>query len=843
MSARELGRAVEVVRRHPRHLVLFALTAGLLLGPVAPAAALAAAAVAAWLAGRLPLALIAAVAVLAGSTVAQARVAALTGGALPALVGRTIDARAILLEPIHERSNGSAVARVRLAGRGELGGADSATHGGGAASGSSAGTVRDRAGDARFRTDDLAGEVAVVRSSDGRPPPGVRVGSELRLRGTVAPLGEFDAYQRRRGAQAAVEVASWEPTGGARGGLLGGLDGARERAASGLGTGLAPPEAALLRGMVLGQDAAIGADVRADFQRSGLAHLLAVSGQNVLLLCMLVLAVCAVLDVPLRARLVAAAVLVALYVPLAGGGPSIQRAGVMGIAGLVAALAGRPASRWYALGLAAAVTLTLSPLAAGDPGWQLSFAAVVGLLALAPPLREALTRRRMPEPVADIAAITVAATLATAPLMALHFEQVSLASLPANLLAAPVVAPVMWLGMLGIALAQVAPPLAAPLNVLCAPLLGYLQWVAHGAAGAPLAAVPIRLGGATGLALAYAVPVAAGLALLRLRRAWPRLVAARSRGASAGAPTAATVVRVGLANADRGAAWLAGRGVRVRLAVVAILATGAAAVVAVQMVRVRHQPLAPGELVVSFLDVGQGDAVLLQRDATSVLFDTGPPGGPILRRLAEAGIDRLDLLVITHAEADHEGMALPVIAAYRPRMVLDGGAGWPTAVQQDLPAALSRSGGRALAAHAGQVLRVGALELRVLWPPAPTSGWRPEGNPNDHAVVAHVRDGMFDLLLPADAETNVTAALDLPRVEVLKVAHHGSVDEGLPAMLERTSPRIAAIEVGRNSYGHPAPSTLGALRVVPHLVRTDRDGTVRLHVAGGRIRLEGAMGS
>jgi competence protein ComEC len=138
------------------------------------------------------------------------------------------------------------------------------------------------------------------------------------------------------------------------------------------------------------------------------------------------------------------------------------------------------------------------------------------------------------------------------------------------------------------------------------------------------------------------------------------------------------------------------------------------------------------------------------------------------------------------------------------------------------------------------VLRVGALKLRVLWPPAPTRGWRPDGNPNDRALVAHVQDGAFDLLLPADAETNVTAGLDLPRVEVLKVAHHGSVDEGLPAMLERTAPQVAAILVGRNSYGHPAPSTLGALRAVPNVVRTDRDGTVRLRVAAGRMRLEPA---
>ncbi len=134
-----------------------------------------------------------------------------------------------------------------------------------------------------------------------------------------------------------------------------------------------------------------------------------------------------------------------------------------------------------------------------------------------------------------------------------------------------------------------------------------------------------------------------------------------------------------------------------RIAVLVLVATVAAAVVAVQLVRTRAPQLAPGELVVSFLDVGQGDAVLLQRDATSVLVDTGPPGGPILRRLAEAGVGRLDVLVLTHAEADHEGMALPVIAAHRPRIVLDGGAGWPTAVQHELPSALARArwaGGR-----------------------------------------------------------------------------------------------------------------------------------------------------
>ena len=815
--------AVAVARGHPRHVVLFAFVAGLLLGPLSPAGAVIAAPLAGLVLGPRPAAVVAALAVLAGSIAAQARLAALGPGKLPALAGHAIEARGILLEPLRQQRDGSAVTRVRLAGRatvdterreswnGEYDVDDLADP----PSGTAAVAVDDGApGDAtdgERATAALDGEIAVARAADGRIPRGAQVGAELTLRGVVAPLGDGDAYQRRRGAHATIVVASWRTTGHRRGGLAGRLDAARERAAGGLGRALGAPEAALLRGMVIGQDDAIAEDVREDFRRSGLAHLLAVSGQNVLLLCMLVLAACAVLDVPLRARLIAAGVLVALYVPLAGGGPSIQRAGVMGIAGLVAALAGRPGSRWYALGLAAAVTLVLNPLAAGDPGWQLSFAAVVGLLAIAPALRDALVRRRTPAPLADVTAITVAATLATAPLMALHFEQVSIASLPANLLAAPVVAPVMWLGMIAMTVAQLSPALAVPFTIVCAPLLGYLEWIAHGAASAPLAALPVRLGGPLGLLAAYALLGAAGFALRRAAR----------RGAFDAFAVG------GLAGPWRAAA------------LVAAIAVACAALAAV---RTRGEaPPARGELVVSFLDVGQGDATLLQLDGASVLVDTGPPRGPILRRLKEAGVERLDLLVLTHAEADHEGMALAVIAAHRPRLVLDGGAGWPTAVQRGLPAALQRARGRVVPASAGQRLAIGRLRVRVLWPPAPAPGWRPDGNPNDRAVVAHVSVGDFDLLLPADAESNVTAALDLPEVEALKVAHHGSADPGLEATLERTSPDVAAIEVGGdNTYGHPAPSTLAALRGVPRLVRTDRDGTVRLRVAGGRMRLDPA---
>jgi competence protein ComEC len=256
----------------------------------------------------------------------------------------------------------------------------------------------------------------------------------------------------------------------------------------------------------------------------------------------------------------------------------------------------------------------------------------------------------------------------------------------------------------------------------------------------------------------------------------------------------------------------------------------------------RRPPVAaalPGETVVSFLDIGQGDATLVERDGTSVLVDTGPPAGGIVARLHAVGVQRLDALVLTHAQADHEGAAIPVLDRFKPRVVVDGGAGWSTPVQRALPAAAAATGARIVRAVAGDALRVGPIDVRVLWPPAAVADAPPEGDPNDRALVTHVRSGDLDVLLTADAESNVTGSLSLPDVDVLKVAHHGSEDDGLATELEELRPEVAGIEVGRhNTYGHPAPSTLRALRVVPEVVRTDRDGTVRLHDRGGRLFVE-----
>lgn len=752
-----LDNAHAALADHPRHTILAALGVGLLAGPRAPLALALVIGVALLAVRQTRLMLGVIVALLAGAVIAQARLEALDRTALQVPGG--VSGRATLLEHPKTRAFGTRVAAARLRGERVL----------------------------------IKAPARVSWPAVARAP-----GAVVRVDGQLAALRSADGYERLRGTHAVLLASAVRATGTHRGGLLGGLDGVRARTERALTGGVPAPQGALARGMVLGQDGALPEDVREDFRATGLAHLVAASGANIVLLATLVLALGAVAGLGLTARLWLALALVAAYVPLAGAGPSIQRAAVMGAVGLVAALVGRPASRWYALLLAAALTLAWNPRAAADAGWQLSFAAVVSLLALVPLLRARLGSAGVPPALGDAVAITAAATLGTAPLIALHFERLSLVSLPANVLAAPAVAPVMWLGTIAGALGQIAPALAAPVAAVNALPLGYLTWLADRCAALPFAEVAVPSPGPLGVLAIY---LAAGAAAL----VWRRLPGAARRGA-----------RIGIALATL---------------------TGCVAAIALH----RGPPGAPQDLTISFLDVGQGDATLIQHGATAVLVDSGPPGAPIVARLRSAGVRRLDVLVLTHDALDHDGGTAAVLGAVPVDLVLDGEEATPHASVRGL-AATHRV--RRIASDAGQVLRAGPLELHVLWPrrvPAAPPG----AEPNDRATVLHVRDGTFDLLLTADAESNVLAGLHLPEVEALKVSHHGSEDPGLPGVLARLRPQAAVIEVGaHNGYGHPTPATLAALRDarVPIVRRTDRDGTVRITVRDGRMEVSAAGG-
>jgi competence protein ComEC len=560
---------------------------------------------------------------------------------------------------------------------------------------------------------------------------------------------------------------------------------------------------------------------------------LAVSGQNVMLLAALALPALALAGAGIGFRCAALLALIAVYVPLAGAGPSLQRAGIMGAAGVVALAGSRPASRSYALLLAAAATLALNPRASGDPGWQLSFAAVAGIVWLVPPLQGVLRRaaegafagpatgprgraalgRRALEGIADGAALTLVATLATAPLLAHHFGYAPVAGLPANLLALPAVAPAMWLGMLDAAAGQlggIGAPLAAALGLAARPAVAYIGWVAERFAELPGGQLKLPLRSPLALSASYALLGAAAVALRRATRPLgPRAEAAL-------------------------AAWR-----RMPSASKAAAAACAAAVALLTATYAFAPPGPPGLLTVRFLDVGQGDATLIQDPrGTALLFDGGPPEAPTVRLLRRAGVRRLALVVATHQSRDHQGGLADVLDRIPVGLLLENGDGTRDPSFRRLLAEADRHGIRRIKAIAPLSLRAGAFTIRVL-SPLPRPPGPPPADPNPRGVVAIVSEGSFDLLLSADAESEALLPLELPGVEAMKVPHHGSSDPGLPEVLRRLRPQVAGIEVGRgNSYGHPAPSTLQALRAAgARAYRTDRDGTVSLEVAPGGLRV------
>jgi len=308
----------------------------------------------------------------------------------------------------------------------------------------------------------------------------------------------------------------------------------------------------------------------------------------------------------------------------------------MGAAGLVALGASRPGSRWYALLLAATATLALNPRVLADPGWQLSFAAVIAILALGRPLRSAL--EGLPGPLAEGIAITVAATIGTAPLLAHHFGTVSLSGLPANVAAMPAVAATMWLGMLAAAGGQLAAaPVLDPLALALAALLGkhnglclaFVEAVAERFAAAPGAAVELPLEHPGGVAAAYAAIAAV-----------------------------AAVAAVALRGAPRVEPWVTSARAAFRRLPAArrrpLMALGAALVALASMAALAPAP--PSEPTVSFLDVGQGDATLVQSpEGGAVLFDGGPPEAGVARLLRRRGVRHLSAVVATHQSRDHQG--------------------------------------------------------------------------------------------------------------------------------------------------------------------------------------------
>ena len=639
----------------------------------------------------------------------------------------------------------------------------------------------------RFGRDEIR-EPVLLRLPPGRSPP---QGALLDLVGEIrlprGPKNGFDerTWLRRHGVHVVVRADRWRIVG-RRGGLSGFADRLRAHLAAGMAPGQHGERRAVIAGIVLGEDEGLSDELRANFRASGLYHLLAVSGQNVALIAGGALLLAYLIGLSRFVGQIVALAAIGGYVLAVGWQPSVVRAGVAGALASLAWLASRPSDRWYFLLLGAALLLAWSPYSLMDAGFQLSFAAVGAIFVVVPRLQQTLAGYPVPHSLAEVVAVSGACGLATAPILLTQFGVVPLYSIPANALAAPVVAPLLGIALVTAIVAPVAPPLATLLAWVNGWLAAYLSLCARVVGGLPYAAVSAR----AAVAIATVVLCAAYL-VTRLRR-------------------------------PRGRAYAT-------IALVAALVAGGWRL---------HGSSAlppPTGLRITFLDVGQGDGALIQVPGGAVLVDEGPPEAKTASQLRRLGVTRLSLLVMTHPQRDHVGGAPEVLKHLRVGAVLDPAIPSESSDERSARAAARQRGVRMIVARAGEAFRIGALRLRVVWPDGPGT---PGDDPNNHAVVLVASYGQTDALFTADAESDVTGRLQLPPVEILKVAHHGSADAGLGDELKELRPRIAVISVGAgNDYGHPTPSTLATLNAVPGLAvyRTDLNGRVVVESDGRRI--------
>ncbi|MFJ9658925.1 ComEC/Rec2 family competence protein [Streptomyces griseoflavus] len=627
--------------------------------------------------------------------------------------------------------------------------------------------------------------------------PSTRLRVEARLAPPRAGGDRFAAVLRVKGRDGPETVSG--PSGPQR--LAGRLRAGLREATDGL-----PADArALLPGLVVGDTARITPDLDEAFRETDLTHTLAVSGANFTILLALLLGppglaqnaerrgLAPRLGISLRGTALLGAALSLAFVVVCRPDPSVLRAAACGSVALLALATGRRRSLLPALATAVLLLVLYDPWLARSYGFLLSVLATGALLTLAPRWSTGLRRRGVPPRLAEALAAAGAAQALCAPVVAVLAARVSLVAIPCNLLAEFALAPATVLGFLALATAPALMPVAKALAWCASWPAEWIAQVARTGAALPGAGVDWP-GGWTGAAALGAATLAALFVGRRLlAHPW----------------------------------WC-----------------GICALLLILLV-VQPRPLTrvitgwppPGWRMV-MCDVGQGDAtVLAAGEGAAVVVDAGPDPALVDRCLHSLAVTRVPLVVLTHFHADHVA-GLPGVL--RGRQV---GAIGTTALEEppDQAAFVRRlAAARRIPlthAAAGEARRAGGLSWEVVWPP---SGTHPASEgPNDASVAMLVRTAGLRLLLLGDLEPPAQRALagspaarSLAGVDVLKVAHHGSAHQD-PGLLRLADPRLALISTGRdNTYGHPAPGTVAALRAGgARVLRTDRDGA--LAVTGG----------
>ncbi|MFJ8590543.1 ComEC/Rec2 family competence protein [Streptomyces sp. NPDC093598] len=661
------------------------------------------------------------------------------------------------------------------------------------------------------------------------PPPGRVTGgpvrspwlgllpsTRLRVSARLAPAmtgGDRVAAVLRVGGRGGPDVVG-EPSEPQR--LAGRLRAGLREATDGL-----PADArALLPGLVVGDTSRITPELEEAFKETDLTHTLAVSGANFTILLALLLGppglaqhaerrgLAPRLGISLRGTAVLGGALSLGFVVVCRPDPSVVRAAACGAVALLALATGRRRSMIPALATAVLLLVLYDPWLARSYGFLLSVTATGALLTLAPRWSAGLRRRGVPARPAEALGAAAAAQALCAPIVAVLSARVSLVAVPCNLLAEFAIAPATVLGFAALATAPVAMPVAKA-----------LAWCAHWPAE-------------------WIAQIArTGAALPGGGIDWP--------GSWAGAALllAVTLIVVLLGRRLLGHPWWC--------AVCGLL---------LALVVVQPPPLTqvvtgwppPGWRLV-MCDVGQGDALVLAAgEGAGVVVDAGPDPQLVDHCLRSLGITRIPLVVLTHFHADHVAGLPGVLRGRAVGAIETTGFEEPAdqaAFVRRLAAARRIPVTRAAA---GEQRRTGELSWQVVWPPPDPPWWPrpgllpahpvPEG-PNDASVAMLVRSAGLRLLLLGDLEPPAQRALArspaaeaLEGVDVLKVAHHGSAYQD-PGLIRRAAPRLALISCGEdNSYGHPAPGTVAALRAGGAAVlRTDRDGALAVVGGGGEL--------
>jgi competence protein ComEC len=672
--------------------------------------------------------------------------------------------------------------------------------------------------------------------------PAHRYGDVLNVTGkleTPEPFDNFDyrAYLARQGIYSVVYYPKVEVLGRGEGVKpLQWIYSLRERLAASLARALPEPQGSLAQGILLGLRGNIPDSLNDAFSRTGTAHILAISGLNISIVIAMFLSLGVLFFGRQRSLYIWLALAFTwLYTLLAGMNPPVIRAAIMGSLFLIAVYLGRQGSAIIALAFSAAVMVGIQPQLLWSVSFQLSFLAMAGLILLYPHVQAwgrkgvALlfkNRERIvptASTITDGFAASLAAIVAVAPLIAYNFGIVSLIGLPATFFSLPALpfiivtsALVAFVGLLASLAAQI-------LGWLAWLFLSYLVVLVRGFDALPHASLEVAAVSSWHVLGYYAI-LAGVIALISRRN---QLAAFSSKMAWGIKKVAQGIPKPRLGFSPK---WLI-----LPLLIVAILVWSAALT----------QP--DGKLHVSFLDVGQGDAILIQTpNGQDILIDGGPDSQKINLELSEKlpFWDRtIDLVVSTQPQADHVTGLVEVLQRYEVKQVLEPGVSYNSSVYQEWLRLIEDRGIECNIARAWQEIDLGnGIKLEVLNPPE--SLW--EGTSDDvdnNGVVLRLSWDKISFLFTADIRGDTELELIGERANlrstVLKVAHHGSETSTCLQFLVTVDPEVAVISVGaNNTFGHPDQEVTDRLtgRLGEGSVyRTDENGTTEFITNGENL--------